>query len=317
MDAEPMTNSFNHHHDQHTHNSGFVFESASTFSAHTPMDAEMEVEDDIQDMGTQSNQENNFNFPNTHFNSSQSHQMPSSVPPTLEHHQRLQPLHSQQLFDANSKRLHSNLSQSAKQTIKEHENSFRNNDEDGDDAYDEEDDEDDLDDLDELDEQIVQQMLLNTTPENQQAIRLLLSGFSACASETVRYLIEEERMPTNSPVLLALVQHLKMQETMLIVSCLRTQHLFAQQQQQQQSQMSQLSATSMSSNNKSHTPSMQPTQLQPLTSTPVNSLNAGATKTLEDNRNSSSTDANTFDFTAINRQLFSNNTFNDSGFSEQ
>lgn len=347
-----MLTSLNHHFEQ-TQNGVFAYggapsvAAAASFSNHTPMDAEMEVEDDIQDMRTHSNQENNFNFANTQLpnHTQQPFTMaPSALPVTHHHHnhhsqqpqhvQHHQPHRSNSLqshpLDVSSKRPHqtSHFSSSVKPVCPQN-----GDDDDQDDAY-EEDDDDDEDDLDDLDEQIVHQMLINTTPDNQQAIRLLLSGFSACASETIRYLIEEERMPANSPVLLALVQHLKMQETLLIVSCLRTQHLLAQQQQPHQMPQA-LKPTDLSGPNDAKkpcplTPPVQPTQFpppplqqtssQPLTSTPVNSSNASTAKPFEkmDNRNSCSTGANSsFSFPAINRQLFSNNAFNDSGFAEQ
>lgn len=142
-------------------------------------------------------------------------------------------------------------------------------DDDDDDAYD--DDEDD----DELDAQLVEQMLEQTSAENRQAIRLLLSGFSACASETVRYLIEEERMAPDSPVLLGLVQHLKMQQTMLIVSCLRTQEMFAQQQQaQQQHLQQQAAATAAAAGTQPKLPA------RPLQQQPPSGLPSGSQPTL-------------------------------------
>ena len=119
--------------------------------------------------------------------------------------------------------------------------------------YDEDDEDDDEDDLDELDEQMMHQMIVNASPDSQNVIKLIISGYNACASETLRYLIEEENLPAHSPTMIGLIQHLKMQETMLIMSCLRTQQfqqqLIAQQQQllQQQQVAAQTPAGQMSS----------------------------------------------------------------------
>lgn len=202
-------------------------------------------------------------------------------------------------------------------------------DEEDDEADDDDDDDDDYDDLDDLDEQMVQQMLLSASAENQQAIRLLLSGYSACASETIRYLIEEERMSPNSPVLMALVQHLKMQETLLIVSCLRTQHMLAQQQAatgltEQPPPFNSLSPSTSTSNASTTTPSQTSAGLAAttlLTSTPVNAFNVAPNnvkKGMPIAPANSSISSHTFEFQATNRQLFaSNNPFNDSGFVEQ
>lgn len=166
----------------------------------------------------------------------------------------------------------------------------------------EEDEDDDFDDLDDVDEQMVQQMLLSATPENQQAIRLLLSGYSACASETIRYLVEEEQMSPNSPMLLALVQHLKMQETLLIISCLRTQHMLAQQQQANALLTSQ--------------PNLHSTAT--VASTNSNNSKKDASKTNVTSSNHSLNDTTTVSgFNLINRPQFQNTDFNDSGFEEQ
>jgi hypothetical protein len=128
--------------------------------------------------------------------------------------------------------------------------------------YDEDEEEEDEDDFDELDEQMMRQMMMNASPDSQNVIKLIISGYSACASETLRYLIEEENLPANSPTLIGLIKHLKMQETMLIMNCLRTQHLqqqlIAQQQQllQQQAQQ-QSSATTPLSAQPTTTPAAQ------------------------------------------------------------
>jgi len=83
-------------------------------------------------------------------------------------------------------------------------------------------------------------MMLSAAPEVQNIIKLIVSGFSACATETLRFLVEEENLPVNSPVMVGLIDHLKTQETMLIVNCLRTQ-----QYQQQLIKQQQLLATQL------------------------------------------------------------------------
>lgn len=114
-----------------------------------------------------------------------------------------------------------------------------------DESYDEDDEDyDEEDDLDDYDEHLVQEMMLSAAPEVQNIIKLIISGFSACATETLRYLVEEENLGVNSPIMVGLIDHLKTQETMLIVNCLRTQQYQAQliKQHQQQILASQLLA---------------------------------------------------------------------------
>lgn len=56
----------------------------------------------------------------------------------------------------------------------------------------------------------------------QEAMQMFCSGFNACSQEAVRYLIEEEGLSPTDPFVVALHQHLLLQETYYLLQCIAT-----------------------------------------------------------------------------------------------
>lgn len=54
----------------------------------------------------------------------------------------------------------------------------------------------------------------------EEAMQYFCSGFSTCAKEAIRYLVEEEGLSRNDPFVAGLNQHLVLQETFYLLQCL-------------------------------------------------------------------------------------------------